>query len=652
MARKLWGRGVWSRIAMMWRDEDDEKEPLVLEESMTLGEAPGAGAKAMGGSGGGGSAKRDPKMSLIKRIGLAIVDGGGGGRDFEEPEYDFSEITSAYNTEGYVRQAVDKYIEMMFKADWDFVSKNPNAVEYVRMRFTLMAEATQIPTNQLFIEIAEDLVKYCNVIVAKARAKDALPFQGMNVMGVGDSLPVGGYFPLNLNGMKVKRDKFGTIKGWQQEVEGQDKPTKFKPEDIVHIYYKREKGRTFGTPWLLPALDDIRALRQVEENVLRLVYRNLHPLWHVQVGSEQEGLGGEPDEVDAVRMEVENMDVEGGMVTTERVKVSSIASNQIIDAKEYLKHFEQRAFTVLGVSELMMGRGGTASRSTGDNLSSDFKDRIKAMQKVMATFVNEFMVKEILMEGGFDPVLNPDDKVEFRFNEIDMDSKIKLENQAVFLYEHNAISEDEMRELIGRDPIDDGEGRAKMHLQMVTIAQATAMAALAPTPAAGGSSASASGDKKKKATDNKTKPTNQHGTKPSPKKQTNTRHVKYMEEMFLEYSALNEAIKELITRHYQYGGTEHLKSINGSLKYTEGRLLHLTTHYWGEEVTEQVRIPFQRMTESIRHDVMSTIDKVEQVTEASDVAQSVFDVFTDRLGYISNQAFAISESYEEVDGDG
>ncbi|WP_421021411.1 hypothetical protein, partial [Klebsiella pneumoniae] len=96
----------------------------------------------------------DPKMSLIKRIGLAIVDGGGGGRDFEEPEYDFSEITSAYNTEGYVRQAVDKYIEMMFKADWDFVSKNPNAVEYVRMRFTLMAEATQIPTNQLFIEIA------------------------------------------------------------------------------------------------------------------------------------------------------------------------------------------------------------------------------------------------------------------------------------------------------------------------------------------------------------------------------------------------------------------------------------------------------------------------------------------------------------------
>lgn len=648
MARKVWGRGFWSRISLMWRDEDDDKEPLVLEESMQLGEAPGAMPK---GGGGGGSAKRDPKMSLVKRIGLAIMDGGGGGRDFEEPEFDFNEITSAYNTEGYVRQAVDKYIEMMFKADWDFVSKNPNAVEYIRMRFTLMAEATQIPTNQLFIEIAEDLVKYCNVVIAKSRAKDALPFQGMNVMGVGDSMPVAGYFPLNLASMKVKRDKFGMIKGWQQEQEGQDKPQKFKPEDIVHIYYKREKGRAFGTPWLLPALDDIRALRQVEENVLRLVYRNLHPLWHVKVGLEQEGFGAEEGEVDLVRGEVENMDVEGGMVTTERVNISSIASNQIIDAKEYLKHFEQRAFTVLGVSELMMGRGGTASRSTGDNLSSDFKDRIKALQKVMATFINEFMVKEILMEGGFDPVLNPDDKVEFRFNEIDMDSKIKLENQAVFLYEHNAISEDEMRELIGRDPIDDGEGRAKMHLQMVTIAQATALAALAPTPA-GGSSASASGDKKKKATDNKTKPTNQHGTKTSPKKQTNGRHVRYMQEMLLEYTTLNEAIKALIERYYQYGSKEHLKSINGSLMYTEGRLLELTTQYWGEEVTEKVRIPFHRMTENLREEVMSTIDKVEGVAEASDIAQAVFDVFTDRLGHISNEAFAISESLAEVNGDG
>lgn len=642
MARGVGRRSRRSFWDLVFRDDDDiPNQDLVTEESFKLGEAPGSGAAPATGGGGG---KRDPKMSLIKRIGLAMLSGGGGGKDFEPPEWDFTEITNAYNTEGYIRQAVDKYIEMMFKADWKWVGKNPAAVEYIDMRFKLMAEATEIPTNQLFIEMAEDLVKYCNVVVGKVRAKDNLPFQGLNVMGVGDLMPVAGYFPLNLAMMQVRRDKFGAIKGWQQEAEGQDKPVKFRPEDIVHIYYKREKGRAFGTPWLLPALDDIRALRQVEENVLRLIYRSLHPLWHIQVGSTQEGLTGEEDEVDAVRLEVENMDVEGGLVTTERVKVTSIASNQVIDASNYLKHFEQRAFTVMGVSEVMMGRGATASRSTGDNISGEFKDRIKALQKVMATFVNEKMVKEILMEGGFDPVLNVDDAVNFTFNEIDMDSQIKGENQAVFLYEHNAISEAEMRTLIGRDPIEDGEDRAGMHLQVVTIAQLEATAALAPAPAAGGGTAAPAA--KKKETDNKTKPANQHGVKSSPKKATND--ARYLKLMLNEYRELNDSVNVLIERHYQSGSNKEATAVNGTFLYTEQKMMETSTKFFGEDVADELRIPIQRLTESLHTQVIQAL-KMTDRTEAIEVTQATFDVFTDTLRSITEKAYEVSESLKEVD---
>lgn len=632
MARGIWGRSLDWFFDLMWGETDGR--PATLDESSyTLGEAP----TSSGGAPRGGGGKRDPKMSIIKKVGLALMGSGGGGNEFEPPEWDFNEITNAYNTEGYVRQAVDKYIEMMFKADWTWVGKNPAAVEYIEMRFKLMAEATQIPTNQLFIEIAEDLVKYCNVVVAKARAKDNLPFQGMNVMGVGDSMPCAGYWPLHLASMQVRRDKFGTIKSWQQEMEGQDKPVKFKPEDIVHIYYKREKGRAFGTPWLLPALDDIRALRQVEENVLRLVYRNLHPLWHIKVGSDQEGMGGEDDEVEAVRSEVENMDVEGGLVTTERVTVVPIASNQIIDANAYLQHFEQRAFTVMGVSELMMGRGNTANRSTGDNLSGEFKDRVKAFQKVMSTFVNEKMVKEILMEGGFDPVLNPDDAVRFEFNEIDLDSQIKKENQAVFLYEHNAITEPEMRELLGRDPIEDGEDRAGMHLQVVTIAQMEAQAQLAPSPTQGsGSSSGGSNDKKKKATDNKTKPTNQHGTKSSPKKATN-----FEDDMSRVYRELNLAANTLIERHAKNGNEKNLETLNGAFSYTENKLLETVERYFDSEVRESLSIPIHRMIESLHGEVSKTT--ASQLSEAKEVTQAAFDVFGDTLSAISQKALETSE---------
>lgn len=655
MAKGVWGRGRSWFWDLMFGDQEGQNAYFDESSPYTIGEAPTSGSTPSV-SGGGGGAKRDPKMSIIKKVGLALISGGGSaGRDFEPAEYNFEEITDAYNTEGYVRQAVDKYIEMMFKAGWDFVGKNPNAVEYVRMRFKLMAEATQIPTNQLFLELAEDLVKYSNVVVAKARAKDALPFQGMNVMGVGENMPVAGYFPLSVASMTVRRDKFGVIKGWQQEVEGQDKAVKFKPDDIVHIYYKREKGKAFGTPFMLPALDDIRALRQIEENVLRLVHRNLHPLWHIKVGIAQEGLGAEDGEVDAVRAEIENMDLESGFITSERVEIKPVASNQIIDAEKYLKHFEQRTFSVMGVSELMMGRGNSANRSTGDNISGEFVDRCKAFQRIMATFIDEFMIKEILMEGGFDPVLNPDDAVSYTFKEIDMDSQIKAENQAVFLYEHNAITEDEMRELISRDPIDDGEMRSKMHLQVVTIATLEAEAALAPAPAAtatGSSGGSTAKPKSTKATDNKTKPANQHGVKSSPKKTTNAIQLRYTKEMFSEYTLLNDAVKALVNRHYKEHGVSHVNTIHGAFAYSEQKMLSVTMEHLGEDVAKAMAIPVKRMMSSVKEKILKSLKEMEGVEQTREITQAVFDVYTDRLQDVAAKAFGVYESQEEVENDG
>ena len=360
-----------------------------------------------------------------------------------------------------------------------------------------MAEMTQIPTDQLFIEIAEDLVKYSNAVIAKRRDKEGFlsgNTLGTKVEGLNGQPPISGYFPLNVTTMSVLRDKNGIIRSWQQEVDGGDKPIKFKPEDIIHIYYKREKGKAFGTPFLLPVLDDIRALRQAEETVLRLIYRNLNPLLHIVVGTDN--IPAQESEVEVVRTEFENMDLEAGFVTNERVRIEAIASDKIIDAHSYLKYFEQRVFTGLGVSELMMGRGNTANRSTGDNLSGEFLDRVKAFQRVMAIFVDEFIIKELLMEGGFDPVLNPDDDVDFVFKEIDVDTKIKKENHIVFLYEHNIITEDEARQMLGLDPITD---RSKMHMNLVSIPKARQKEEGSPE------------------TNNKNQPQNQHGKKMSPK---------------------------------------------------------------------------------------------------------------------------------------
>lgn len=565
---------------------------------------------------------RDPNVAVVKRVGLAI---GDVGRDFEAPEFDFNEITNVYNAEAYVRQACDKYIELMFKAGWQFVGANPKAVDYIRKRFAMIAEATQIPTDQLFIEIAEDLVKYGNAIIAKARSNDpALLPPGFSIQGLGGRDPVVGYFPLNVATMTVKRDKNGMVKQWQQEVEGQEKPVKFKPEDIIHIYYKREKGHAFGTPFLLPVLDDIRALRQAEENVLRLIYRNLFPYIHVKVGLPEEGLGASDSEVNSVRNVIENMSLEAGLVTNERVEITPVATDKIIDAHDYLRYFEQRVFTGLGVSELMMGRGNTANRSTGDNLYGEFIDRVKAFQRVMSIFVDQFMVKELLMEGGFDPVLNPEDDVDFIFNEIDIDAKIKKENHVVFLYEHNAITEDEMRQLLGREPIPDSD-REKMYLYRVKIP----------------------GNVKKDNaadTDNRNQPENQYGKKPSPGK-TKGHLDLFADELDRILTELNQAVVGLIQLHYEKQ-LDGLEKLPGVIRYAEERVEEMAKQCLSEREWETIRFPLHRTFAYLGESLMGHFTYTSEATqkEAPELGNATFEVLRDRF-------FEVIEKLKQTQGD-
>jgi len=423
---------------------------------------------AAGGS--GNTAVYSPGRAAVSLI-SARTSSSAMSREFSPPDIDIDSINMLYNNEAFARRAVDKHIELMFKAGWDFVGEDPRAVEYIKKRMYLIAEMTKIPTSQLFTEIAEDLVKYSNAVVIKVR-KDMTWPRGLNVRGINGLKPVVGYFPVNLSYVEVQRDNAGNILRWRVNFPGADKPVEFRPEDVIHFYYKREKNQVFAVPYLNAVVEDINALRQVEESVLKLIYRNLYPFLHHIVGSEKDGQGGTDEEVQAVYNMIENMDLEAGLVTTERHRIVPIALDDVIDANNYLRYFEQRVFTGLGVSETVMGRSGSASRATAESQYFDLRETVRAIQRTMETFVDEFILKELLYEGGIDPFVKPNSSVHFRFREIDLDMKIKYENHIIYQYLTNCITEDEMRAGLGLDPISD---RSKIFCNLVTIpiAQAT-----------------------------------------------------------------------------------------------------------------------------------------------------------------------------------
>jgi hypothetical protein len=442
---------------------------------------------------------------------------------FQVAEYNLGEISKVMDIESYVRQAFNKHVELCLKEGYDISSRNEEATRYIKRRLKEMADVSGLTFDMILRSMIQNIVAYSNSFIVKVR--DFKRSSGMPVTRIaGPTLPpVAAYFPMDPTSMRIKRDFHGKVLKYWQRVPGNPIMPQFIPENIIHIYYDRKEGFAFGTPYIIPALDDIRSLRRMEENVEMLLTQHLFPLYQYIVGTETapaEIYEDGTSEVDVIKDQIEKMPTEGSIVTPERHEIRNLgAEGKALDASNYLKYFERRVLAGLGVSDVALGRGDTSNRATATTIDKAMTDRCKDFQIVIENFINEYMFKELLYEGGYVIDETEDSFVKLRFREIDIDFMLKVQNHSVFKYEHHAITETEMREEISRDPIAD-EQRDGMYFELVQKPNAIIMAKDEPFTAtakaavkAGGSSQA--GTPGNKATNNREKPTNQHGTKPA-----------------------------------------------------------------------------------------------------------------------------------------
>lgn len=392
---------------------------------------------------------------------------------FQPPEYNLTEIGRVEDVEAYVRQAHCKKVGLMFKSGYSLTGPNPQTIEYVARRLAQIEQAQGRPFYILLREIGYDLVKYNNAYLVKVRRQQASGGRRRKDFRTGKTLdPVAAYFRMSPETVWVKRDIYGNVLQYRQQMLNGLKRVFFEPEDVIHIYKDRKGGFAVGTPPLVPVLDDIRALRRLEENIELLVYQHLFPLMHYQVGTENQPATVLPNgqsEVDVVRAQIESMPAEGCIVTPERHRISIIgAEGRALRADWYLHHFKQRVFAGLGMSSIDFGDGATANRSTAERLSRALIDSVKDYQEVLASFINFEIIRELLLESTWgEEALEPENMVQFVFAEIDEDAKIKRDSNTVNLYQGNLITESEARIELGRQPITDDQ-RPDMFFERVT----------------------------------------------------------------------------------------------------------------------------------------------------------------------------------------
>lgn len=377
---------------------------------------------------------------------------------FECPEYDLYEISKIDDVDSYVHQAFKKKVGLFLKEGFDYVGANKPIVRYIKMRLQQIAAASNIGHNELIRRCATQFIKKSNAFLIKVRDVSASG-GAIRVDINGKTLePVAGYFPVPPETMEVDMDISGKPTRWRQKMPN-GILKEFAPEDVVHFTFDRKEGLMYGTPILTPVVDDIRALRKIEENIELLIYKHLFPMFQYIVGTETQPAHLTEDgisEIDIARREIQFMPTEGGIVTPERHQIKMIgAESRALRAEAYLEHFKRRVFSGLGMSAVDFGEGDTSNKSTSDNMSRALIDDVKDIQDSFEAQFNHYVIGELLLESTFKEDLFADEnRVDLVFREIDIDKQIKVETHAADLFAKNGITWDEFRESISRDPVD------------------------------------------------------------------------------------------------------------------------------------------------------------------------------------------------------
>jgi hypothetical protein len=535
--------------------------------------------------------------------------------EWEPPEWDLAETGRIVDTESFVKRAFKVKQNLFLKEGYEFTSSDPKRAEYIDNRFRQMEFATGKPFPILMTETIASLIRCSNAFWVKVRdikASGGKPRQ----IGRREIEPIAGYFLLPAETVRFKRDEYGKVKKYMQDVWGHE-TKEFKPEDVIHFYFNRREGYSVGTPDLTPVKDDIRALRRIEENIELLIYQHLFPLFHYKVGTPEAPAQVYPDgtdEVQKVMLTVAEMPSDGCWVTPERHEVKAIgAESPPIAVENVIAYFKQRIYTGLGVSPIDMGEGGTANRSTAQTLSRNLIDDTKACQQEFGAQFFTFVLSELLMESTFDEktIFDKENIVKLKFKEIDFEARQAKENHLTDIFLKNAITHDELRISMGMKPFQ-GEGwptgtskrqmfskgdgdwartnyglveRDKVILQSLDEPGTPTSQAESQARTKATRSKSAGGN----AVSNKNKPTNQHGTRSSTKTNKDSNNLAVFSLQKQRFNNEYEDIKNnLIIRIRNNGIEERIIKANLDLAFHDSttKLINSCQHAYRAGLAE------------------------------------------------------------------
>ena len=407
------------------------------------------------------------------------------------------EVFRAISTDSTLRQIVSHYVELTLRQGFTIKSSDNEINKRLQRRLREIEIASNSDLNLIIRRAMRDFIAYGNAYLTfKRNAKNA---SGKSyIFTDGSKLePISALFPVDPYNMMIHRGKHGSLLEYRQDInliDGKNDftwyldPTKeivslsgsgkrtngvavFKPNDVLHFRYD-ESDLAFGRSFLLEAIEDLLILRHIESVMIRLIEEGEFYVKTYKVGSPSQP-GGSKQAKQAEEI-ISNSVSEEFLIIPGNHDIEIKEMSSLKDVMNYANYFRNRYYGSLGVSVVSMGEPGAANRATADTATDAMYDKARDFQRVFAAqFRSQFLI-HLVMDMGYAPEnLDNETMPKLIFPDPDVDRAIKLENEAVYLYEHEAITEDEMRNRIGMESVENRDG---MYLNKVKIPLAEAQA--------------------------------------------------------------------------------------------------------------------------------------------------------------------------------
>lgn len=367
-------------------------------------------------------------------------------------EYDFTETNRIIDTEAIVSAIFRRKKHLILKEDPILKSENKRNLDYISKRLLEIEYVSEISFTELLDAITQSLITYHNVFILKNRS-----FISSSGNKTDKKDPIASLHILSPTRLSPVENELGDLISYTYKSKRNGQYLHLPKDMVYHIHTDKKIDVSVGTPPLEAVKDDILSLRQIEESIERLIYKNASPLLHVQVGTDDlpaQMLPNGDSEIDYYNGLVYNMEDEGGLTTSHRVKINLLGSeSQALRIKEYAEYFKGRVLAGLKASSLDIGEANSISTAGANFISDVLKQDVVSYQKIIERFFTNKLFNDLLLEADWyksEVKVDTKDEVQLKLLDSDIDTKIRLESHLANLVRFGLLDREEFGRETGR----------------------------------------------------------------------------------------------------------------------------------------------------------------------------------------------------------